>query len=864
MVRERCKKKSFQDTLEDIKERMKEKRNQKMGQIVKTNLVLTSKVKNKILNNSSLFAKTIQANNKALALALQAEKEKVRQAQDVILMLKKEYQAIMFQLFMLKRKHSSHQTCESLQRKRSSHQTCETMMYAFMLKRKHSSHQTCESLQRGKHGASHPTENVSSGIITSAVPQPARIQRHVPPTDNFSSGEVDFTERRNDTSFSPSESLLYNTKSHLDSRLSDEKKSSTISSRLSWETDSGDDGENNILPRSVSVRRHRSSGQRRQSSHREDIFVFSTVEEHSETSRNSEENFVCKSTEKLENHDAANKTESNLERDTEDTRKSCSLLIDSNLEAELPVLMSEMKHSTPEPRSKTTVSRKKGESQPKAERGRKGKPEILNSVPLKKPWENRTRARSKSRDRKQSRRSGAKEVLNSSLGCNDAYDFDFEESVHVTPFRQTKPGEKENDDTPSRSNNTESDGGDEMDDSPYIPYNKKGKKGSCNSESKEQTDTATLRPRSKRISTLKRQLSVENMENKTEVSITRNDAVNPKLSHDSSSSSSFQGSRPPEKQNSRALERCYSEASDSEDEHYNPKLPCNLKGKTGHRNHRQRERKVIAIRPKQDQKFLVNQVLKAEKENRDGNIDSLMTDTVSTNCVGVTAKKTIQSSYREARHGEKQQEKKSGKCYSEVSDSEDEYDFLKMSGERKKYGLTSSCRERKTDTVPLRSKSNRYSSSYSKWLEDEKENENNAIFPWSLSPGTNNPPGSTAGKNAFTEKPRYQKLRLTLGDVGNFSLLSCDSKETRKLSCPLLGLRESVVPDSPIRKRRCTVAVDYKEPNLNGKLRRGDRFTDAMFLHSPIFKQKKDMKNKRKSFKTEGLSKYNEAFIGCR
>ncbi|XP_064205062.1 shugoshin 1 isoform X1 [Anguilla rostrata] len=63
----------------------------------------------------------------------------------------------------------------------------------------------------------------------------------------------------------------------------------------------------------------------------------------------------------------------------------------------------------------------------------------------------------------------------------------------------------------------------------------------------------------------------------------------------------------------------------------------------------------------------------------------------------------------------------------------------------------------------------------------------------------------------------------------------------------------------PPRKRRSTIAVDYKEPTLSAKLRRGDRFTDTQFLRSPIFKQKR---RSAKSARTP-LSKYNESFVGC-
>lgn len=109
----------------------------------------------------------------------------------------------------------------------------------------------------------------------------------------------------------------------------------------------------------------------------------------------------------------------------------------------------EFQHSTPEhvaprkpnqqrPSRRQTKQQVRSKPEPAGRKPeRRRKPE---RAPLKKPWENpKPRARSKSRDHSASRAKGAApsqgNKLNTSQGFNDTFDFDCEETVHITPFK---------------------------------------------------------------------------------------------------------------------------------------------------------------------------------------------------------------------------------------------------------------------------------------------------------------------------------------------------------------------------------------------------------------------------------------------
>uniref|UniRef100_A0A8C6FVH0 Shugoshin 1 n=1 Tax=Moschus moschiferus TaxID=68415 RepID=A0A8C6FVH0_MOSMO len=111
MAKERCLKKSFQDSLEDIKKQIKEKRSKNLTEIKRKSLIFAPC--QTITNTSKVL--NYEDNNRMLALALENEKSKLKEAHDVILKLRRECYFLSYQLYTLKNKLTSQQTEEPAQ-----------------------------------------------------------------------------------------------------------------------------------------------------------------------------------------------------------------------------------------------------------------------------------------------------------------------------------------------------------------------------------------------------------------------------------------------------------------------------------------------------------------------------------------------------------------------------------------------------------------------------------------------------------------------------------------------------------------------------------------------------------------------------
>ncbi|NXG32099.1 SGO1 protein, partial [Dromaius novaehollandiae] len=474
-------KKPFKDSLGDIKERMKEKRNQKWIRLSKINQI--SNVKCKIATNSSMQMKSVQANNRALALALQEEKLKLREAQTTILHLREEYQGLKVQMFDLQRKLRFEQAQGSV----------ETRLLALNEIISKVSQNLLDSVDLLGPAKNLCSTDVNQRVFSSVLENNSGVIGQICSVgfSPFGNGDDCILQREmeadsdgNELAHSVSEicqesenaiSLIkivpdkgQTSDFHLDNAASELENVSTSEEDRQF---------GNTLPKSVSTRRRCS----KMRTHDE---LCTGVLDHSETPD---------STRELSKRDEI-RLEESLEKCTvENMSSDISRLNKNKVGSEL--VLRQVDSATAQfnsdniPDFKQHERKSREDSQVRREKRQKAKLEGTK---------NTSRPRSKKRQGKET----SKEKLDFLGGCSDAYDFHFEECVHVTPFRQNKvndtdAGVDDKKDLPETDSTESSNIEEDSDDSLYVPYMSKSKKRKS-SVGKKDISPIHARPRSKR------------------------------------------------------------------------------------------------------------------------------------------------------------------------------------------------------------------------------------------------------------------------------------------------------------------------------------------------------------------------------
>ncbi|XP_072507321.1 shugoshin 1 isoform X2 [Notamacropus eugenii] len=457
MFKEKCLKKSFQDSLENIKERMKEKRNKRLAQIGKPKPILAAKCK--ILPNPSTQLKSYQENNRALALALENERSRVRDAQDTILNLQKQCQYLNLQLFVLRRQLTSQQE-DSTQANLSTlrdiiHkvtqkllETADLLSPAQALCSTSLNQRTCTSETEKCYN-----EDISSDSAVNYLPQ---LPRCVPVLDADLPGKGRSFQIEGESSPVCQDTLGINveTSPNKEEKLPDA-----------------------VLPRSVSIRNYSI-----QKTHSDVCHI--EILDHLEIGNLTEE--FCKPDSLVFEENPTNSlVAENLDQNFCQWNKN---QINFSPELTEPDALTETECVVVEPEVKPTEMKNKYSQRGKREH--KGKSSGTRKS---------TRASKGRKSRREGNKTPSKEKLNESLESIDAYDFNCKERVHSTPFRRKKVNdEREREEISIRSemNSSESSISEQDSGELYVPFKQKSKY----MQSRDSLlSPVQVRPRSKRI-----------------------------------------------------------------------------------------------------------------------------------------------------------------------------------------------------------------------------------------------------------------------------------------------------------------------------------------------------------------------------
>ncbi|XP_005387524.1 PREDICTED: shugoshin-like 1 [Chinchilla lanigera] len=406
MAKERCQKKSFQDSLEDIKKRMKEKRNKNLAEIGKRRSFIPAPCQ--VITNTGALLKNYQDNNRMLVLALENEKSKVREAQDIILQLRKECYYLTCQLYALKEKLTSQQTEDTAQNQ-----------------------EVCVS------GMDSNNDDNPRDLFAKDLPQDPLQETGLP--------------------------------GHGESLQTEEQVLSTSQDTVGSAFDSGEaKPTTDVLPRTVSLRRHIKE-------HFNTLSQFDTLDDF-ETSHLEGQSF------ELERNRYVDPV-GNMHISKSEEKNVCQWNKDKmNLSPRLtqPGKFTKMKEVILE--SKSEVKSKHTEVQLKKREKRKANRRKLKFTSKYKG--------NKSKNKK----TVCSQKLDQSVSSTDAYNFNLEEGVHLTPFRQKTNTDSVREEISSKSEVSiceSSSSGDDSDDL-YVPHCKYTPNRTSIS------DRPVTRPRSKR------------------------------------------------------------------------------------------------------------------------------------------------------------------------------------------------------------------------------------------------------------------------------------------------------------------------------------------------------------------------------
>ncbi|KAM4657943.1 shugoshin 1 isoform 2-T2 [Amazona ochrocephala] len=468
-------KKPVRDALDDIKERMKDRKNQKQMRLDRISQICN--VKDKRATNNSKKMKSLEENNKALAQALQEEKLKLRDAEATILNLKKDYQDLKFQMFKLQR-HLRLKQAQGL---------VENQLQALNNIISRVSQNLLDSIDLLGPAKNLCSIGVNGSVLSSvlenssSVVGPVHSVKHLQRADGddqvLPSG-MEADSNKNDLTYSVSETCEESDSAVSSNKIVPDKGQTPdfhldiTGSEMENVSSSIEDGFGNVLPKNASFGNCYAK-------------LRNYNEHYTGVLNNSE---APASTKKLSELDEV-RLEESLDMGTVEDRNLDILQLSEN-ELVLRKTGSETAQSHLNSNSdvKQDECKNREDSQVRKEKHQKAK--------LEKP-----KKTSRQAPKQRQGKGASKKKLDFLGGFSDAYDFHFEECVHLTPFRQNKVNDTDtgvDDENGLSETNTieSSDIEEDSDDSLYEPYKSKSKRRS--SVNKIDTSPVHARPRSKR------------------------------------------------------------------------------------------------------------------------------------------------------------------------------------------------------------------------------------------------------------------------------------------------------------------------------------------------------------------------------